>query len=167
VMAIAIAGVALGAAFKVNGGAVTNVYTATSTNDTGINSFENGSKWVDVPDMSITINMPARLNNNAMFIATFSTENSCSYNSADGGPGSCYVRVVVDGSPARPGPITFGAGNGNQEGQPLSSFQWVIPAVRPGTHVIKVQYSTFSEDGGHELYFYLGNRTLTLVRSNV
>jgi hypothetical protein len=141
-------GVVLAAVTK-SGGAVTAVRTATA--DDLIYLPPGG--WLDVPGMQVSINVPD--GQRAMLLISLSASASC-YRIGGDTSNWCSVRALVDGNVAAPGQALLW--DNSMSDQMTASTQWMVTGVRPGTHVVKIQYSQPNT-------FYMRNRILTVMRS--
>ena len=149
--ALLVSGTAFAVTTVLTGKAVTALKVV--TDDQSISTIS--SEWQDIPGMSASIGVPA--DQKAVLVTTFSGEMSC----FDVG-WACYVRVLVDGSVAKPGQVTL-----TSDGETFSdlgphSMQWAIGGVRAGAHTVKVQFRKLTEDG---YSLHIGKRTLTVLRA--
>jgi hypothetical protein len=144
----------LAATLTKKGGAITAVKAVTQ--DTFVST---GSTFpVDVPGASVSMKVPS--GQQGLFVIEFSAESSCSEPAQT--TYICYVRVLVDGSPAFPGPMIFDTtDNKNVDALRANTVHWVVGPAGSGTHVIKVQYWVSSS----AMTFFIRHPTLTVMRS--
>jgi hypothetical protein len=163
-LALVLAGTAIGATLQKNGGPVTAVRTATADDQVSISvgKAQPDPIWVNVPGMAVTVTVPS--GESGLLLITFSAQSQC-----NGTPGNfCYVRVLVDGNVAQPGPIVFDSTDdgpyNSVNSYEANSMQFVAGPKRAGTHSVRVQYgfAPFASAG-----FTLTARTLTVLRSRV
>ena len=130
-----------------NGGAVTQVRTATTTGDEWSTSSDS---WVAVAGAQTSVTVPG--GQKAVLIITFSTEFACL-----GSSGYCAVAVYVDGNLITPNQVVLEYATGTTRS---TSFQWISPKLNAGTHSIAMAGAT---SGTATLQLYA--RTLTVLRS--
>jgi M6 family metalloprotease-like protein len=114
-----------------------------ATPASGSNIETKSTAWVDVPGLEKDIQTEDR----DSLIATVSAEASASSGE------SVWIRVLVDGVVADPGPVEFAAGA--FEGTRTMAFG--MTDLDPGTHEVRVQWH--ADSGGTAV---LGDRTLTV-----
>ena len=149
------AGATVATEFLRRGGALKAVQVVTED----LYFYANSLNYVDVPKMSLTLNVPA--GERAVFVATFSGEAACAHHSQ---PAYCYLRVVlVNVGELVPGEVTFVA-----ETSPIAanvaashSMQFLAGPYPSGQYTFKVQVRTNSIGTN----FIISKQTFTVWRA--
>lgn len=103
------------------------------TDDT-LSKWTGSTGFVDIPngEMTFSVSGPAA----SCVIVSFSS------NAYAAGRAAEFVQAVIDSSAvAKPGPVQFAASDGTYNF--AKSFDFIFPAVAPGTHTVKMQFRSF------------------------
>jgi hypothetical protein len=119
--------------------------------------------WSNVPGMgSVVYNIHPDAPRNQDLLITFSADSKCNQDPV--ASVYCYIRVLVDGTEATPGPVAFNsvqhASNSTDTlAHGAHSMQWVAGPYGPGQHTITVQWQVDEGDAIFELW----DRTLSVM----
>ena len=122
-------GVVLGATVTKSGRGITALRAV--TRDTSVNTTALG--YVDVPDMSLSVNVPS--NTTALFMIQFSANAACVASGAVS-EHVCPVRALVDGVNVGPGISFFRTAL--SKSYETGSTHWVAGPFGAGSHVVKI-----------------------------
>lgn len=160
-LALVLAGTAIGATLQKNGGPVTAVRTATADDYVYVQVANSPTmSWANVPGMSVSANVPS--GEKGLLVITFSAVSQCNGTSG----GFCHIRVLVDGTQANPGAVTFDSADdgpgGSVNSYETNSMQFIAGPKSAGAHTVTVQWAMSPYTNGT---FTLLGRTLTVLRS--
>lgn len=124
----------------VTGGSVTKVTSVRSTLLQGFTDDAGATTATDLTGASTTVTVSA--GQKALLLVRFSAATAC-YGGAGAGSDSCYIRALIDGSPAAPGEVSFDNNNTNTESTQYEAhaMEWA-KGVGAGTHTIQIQVRT-------------------------
>ena len=134
---------------------IVGLATATAAAETNTTAIG----YVDVPDTSLTVDVPDHRNQVAL--VTFTAENRCNQDPL--GNAYCFVGLTIDGDSPREAVLNSIRQGANSTTGALNawashSFQWVV-TLGPGTHTLAIQYRVDEANAS----FAFATRTLSVL----